>query len=98
MEKVVSRLGGLNVAGANSDSSVNYMNSQHQHRGGGDRGRGRGTFKCRNCNSPDQPDFAKPAGVVAMTVGAGIVRTFDYRITPLPLNPETRLMQTHPNP
>ena len=45
-----------------------------------------------------QPDFAKPAGVVAMTVGAGIVRTFDYRITPLPLNPETRLMQTHPNP
>ena len=23
-----------------------------------------------------------------MTVGAGIVRTFDYRITPLPLNPD----------
>ena len=70
VEKVVSRLGGLNVAGANSDSSVNYMNSQHQHRGGGrnqrrgssynqrgkgNRGRGRGRGTFK-CRNCNSPD------------------------------------------
>ena len=47
-----------------------------------------------------QPDFVKPAGVVAMMVGAGSVPTIDYRMDPLLLSPETKLimMQTHPNP
>ena len=64
VDKVVSRLSGMNVAGASGDTSVDYV--QRQSRGGGrNRGRnrsnqrgrgsnrGRGDFKCRNCSSPD---------------------------------------------
>ena len=62
VEKVVARLGDLNVGGASgSDSSVDFVHQQYR-RGGRNRGRGRGRgrgnnsgrggFKCRNCNSP----------------------------------------------
>ena len=61
VEKVVTRLSGMNVGGACGSAAVDYVH--YQNRGSRSRGRGwsrgrggsrgRGDFKCRSCSKPD---------------------------------------------